>query len=231
MRRSSRLLKVALALAVTLILMGAGLALAQGPAAQNSTAVLVAPGIQDVSMFLVPNGSGTPFQNCFERGGNQVNAQILVTILDTNFIPAMGVIPNRIRIEEMLTSLAWCTNPTLPVPPHYPNYADLPTNNLGQTQFTLAYFGGGSVEAAATGGTYVWLLENSGTWNRIPTPVNVSYNSPDINADGVVNLSDVAVFANDFFTGYNYRSDYNYDQVINLADVAMFAGSMGANCP
>jgi hypothetical protein len=117
------------------------------------------------------------------------------------------------------------------VPPYYPNNADLPTNNVGQTQFTMAYYGGSWVEAATTGGTYVWLLENSGAWNRIPTPLNVSYNSPDINGDLVVNLSDVALFANDFFTGYNYRSDYNYDQIINLTDLALFASAIGSTCP
>jgi hypothetical protein len=96
----------------------------------------------------------------------------------------------------------------------------------------LHYFGGSYHEVLNSGPTHVWLLENSGTWNVIPMPLNVSFNSPDINGDLVVNLSDIAFFASDFFSpGYNYRSDFNYDQVINLQDVAMLAGAVGAFCP
>lgn len=232
MKRSPRFLLVALVITATVSVWGVGPVWAQAnPSAPNCSAVLITPGIPDVSMFLIPNGGGSSFVNCFQRGGTQVPSQILVTLIDAFGSVVVGYPPNRIRIEEIGSPLIWCANASTPVPPHWPNLADSPTNNAGQTTFTNAYFGGSWVDATATGGTFVWVADNTGTWFQIPTPLMVSYNSPDINGDLVVNLSDVATFAGDFFTGYNYRSDFNYDQVINLTDVAMFASAMGAVCP
>lgn len=81
--------------------------------------------------------------------------------------------------------------------------------------------------------TYVWLLElPSGTWSPLSsTPLSISYNSPDINGDLRVDLSDVTFFAHDYFGVYDYRSDFNYDGVVNLTDVSMFAPELGAACP
>lgn len=92
----------------------------------------------------------------------------------------------------------------------------------------MSYFGGGWVE----GPTYVWNVgEPWGWYNRVPAPVNVSYNSSDINGDGVINLTDVQIFASDYFGAYTYRSDFNYDQEVDLVDFSIFAQTVGAGCP
>ena len=70
------------------------------------------------------------------------------------------------------------------------NKADGPTDQAGVTTFTKFYYGGGWKIFP----TYVWLLGDGG-WARIEDPLEVSYNSPDINANLVVNLSDVPIFA------------------------------------
>ena len=60
----------------------------------------------------------------------------------------------------------------------------------------------------------------------------MSYNSPDINGDLIVNLTDISLFAVDFFGAvYMYRSDFNYDGAINLTDLAMLAPTIGVPCP
>ncbi len=220
---------MALAFAAAAIISGAGNVLAQGsPVAQNSTAVLTTTGLNDVSMFLVPNGSGTPFTACYERGGRIISAMITVTLNNALGLPATGVPATDIRLEHWNSPLVWCPPFMYPPPFHAPNLADGPTNAAGQTTFTMSYHGGHWVRNV----TYVWVLENTGIWNRIPTPVNVSYNSTDLNADLVVNLIDVSLFVGFYFAGgYFYEIDYNYDLKNDLIDVTFLAQTIGAACP
>jgi hypothetical protein len=55
-------------------------------------------------------------------------------------------------------------------------------------------------------------------------------NSPDINGDLVVDLSDIALFSSDLNGTYNYRSDFNYDGNVNLSDIGVLSAGMGATC-
>lgn len=55
-------------------------------------------------------------------------------------------------------------------------------------------------------------------------------NSPDINGDLVVNMTDTILYSGDLSGGYNYRSDFNWDGVINVTDTAIFAAAIGAHC-
>ena len=65
----------------------------------------------------------------------------------------------------------------------------------------------------------------------IPNNLQMWFNSPDINGDLAINLTDVTLFAADFFGPYAYRSDFNWDGAINLLDVTVLSGSMGITCP
>ena len=56
-------------------------------------------------------------------------------------------------------------------------------------------------------------------------------NSSDIDGNGTVNLSDVQLFATDFYGSYDYRSDFVWDGVVNLSDIVPLARAMGADCP
>lgn len=50
----------------------------------------------------------------------------------------------------------------------------------------------------------------------------------DLNGDGVVNLTDVVMFASDYYLGTNPpRSDFNGDGIINLTDIVLLAQSLG----
>ena len=228
MNRSKQLLFVAMVMAATLIIGADNNAIAQDDD-QYSTAVLNTSGmLDDISMFLVPNGTGTPLSWCFERGGTPVVAEILVTMRDADGNVIVDWPASFIRLEYSDSPLIWCDTSSFPPPAHAPNFADAPTNEEGQTKFTMAYYGGGAVE----GPTYVWNVADPwGYYQRIATPVNVSYNSADINGDRIVNLTDVGLFASDYFSGYRYRTDFNYDQRHTLVDVGMFATALGAACP
>ncbi len=51
--------------------------------------------------------------------------------------------------------------------------------------------------------------------------------SPDFNADGVVNLADLGLFATAFMGGYSPCADMNQDGVMNLTDVGIFSLHFG----
>jgi hypothetical protein len=62
--------------------------------------------------------------------------------------------------------------------------------------------------------------------------LSIAHNSADINADGIVNLSDVQAFAVDFYdVVYNFKSDFAYDAIVNLSDIVPLAQAMGGTCP
>jgi hypothetical protein len=56
-------------------------------------------------------------------------------------------------------------------------------------------------------------------------------NSSDFNGDGVVNLTDVAIFISSYFGPYSYARDLHWDGAVNLSDVALLAASYGDQCP
>jgi len=59
----------------------------------------------------------------------------------------------------------------------------------------------------------------------------LSFNSPDINADGVVNLSDAGEYTARLGGGYSYEIDFNYDGSENLPDAGYMRAGLGASCP
>ena len=61
--------------------------------------------------------------------------------------------------------------------------------------------------------------------------VNLSINSRDINGDLVVNLSDVQIFTADFYSEFQFRSDFFRDGMINLSDIVPLSYAVGAACP
>jgi hypothetical protein len=232
MLRTGRFCVLVLALAWTLFFGGSGDVLAQ--TGNDSTAGLVDQAgdpftTASISMFLVPDGTGTPFTNCWLWPGIPVSVELRVRLRDSSG-PVGGVSADRIRLEEAAPSptVVWCNDAFYPPPAHAPNLADFPTDALGRTRFTMAYHGGGWARAP----TYVWVYEPPGTWAPIAsTPLDINYNSADINGDLVVNLTDVALFASDVYGAYDYRSDFNFDGEVNLIDLVIFAPTIGASCP
>ena len=105
--------------------------------------------------------------------------------------------------------------------------ADGPTDENGQTTFTQALAAGAASNLAADEKLTVefmyYTLERNG--------VDVYVNSPDLNGDLMVNLSDVVSFTLHFFGIYDYAADFYWDGVLNLSDVSLMATGMLACCP
>ena len=66
---------------------------------------------------------------------------------------------------------------------------------------------------------------------ELTSPVDLGFNSPDINGDLLVNLTDVQTFTADYYGGYLFRSDFHRDGIVNLSDLAPLAYAIGAACP
>ncbi|HOX24552.1 MAG TPA: hypothetical protein PLL30_02185 [Candidatus Krumholzibacteria bacterium] len=179
-----------------------------------------------VSMYLVPNGAGTPLSACRGPGGAITQASITVIVRDANSQPVAGLTNRDVRIAQAQPGINWCPDTFYPPPFHGPNCADADTDAAGVTTFTQAYHGGG-IEAT---GSQVWVREANGQFAAIPGLLPVLMNSFDNNGDGAINLSDIANFAADMGTP-NYRSDFNYDGIVNLSDIVICIAVLGVTCP
>jgi len=169
-----------------------------------------------VSVYCLPDGSGDRLDNCYLFGGSRVNATIEVTLLDCNGDPHQGLDRDYIWLDTEDGNFDFCANGTI---------ADHATDAQGQTTFTGALRTGGSCFQAA--GTPVIVIVCG---HDIGSHLPMYFNSPDLNGDLVVDLTDVVLFASDYFDTYNYRSDFLWDGTLNLSDVALLANGLVSSC-
>jgi hypothetical protein len=218
--------------AITLIVCSTSLAMAGIPDASQCESIRREAGPKAI-LLVVP---GSAADHSFETsvaigetpGDPQVNidATIEVTVRD-----GQGVVIANYPAEDI-----WIECPSAPNPVGDPDtsvglvaciggaVADQSTDVDGYTEFNNPPFAGGQ----SWGQTRVVI-----NGNGLSNTVDVSYNSPDIDGDGVVNLIDLQPFAADYIdTGvYHYRSDLFYDGVVNLIDVREMAQYYSSICP
>jgi len=143
---------------------------------------------EPVSICMIPDGSGTGFEEAMLEGGASADATISVTVRD-----GLGSPIQDFPAEDVFLPIGYqCPPVCCPLG----TIADGPTNADGMTTFTVPPRAGGSAI-----GAQVMI----GTWPTPEFPVEFDngglfrFNSPDINGDLVVNLVDLAVFADDYF--------------------------------
>ena len=166
-----------------------------------------------LSLMIVPDGSGEPLAEAQRPDGTVVNGQIIVYLLDGWARGREDMPPAEILLESPGGILAFCTDG---------NMAGQATDSEGYTYFSAPLYGGG------------WSQNDLRVY-VCNTPLSSAYlplwiNSPDIDGDLEVNLSDVQLFAVDFYGAYAYRSDLFYDGVINLSDLSRLAQHLEADC-
>lgn len=169
--------------------------------------------VYPLSLMMVPNGSGEPLDEATLPDGRKINGQIVVWLLDGVGRGRADMPPAEILLESPGSILAFCTDG---------NMAGQATDSEGYTYFSAPLYGGG------------WSQNDLRVY-VCNTPLSSAYlplwiNSPDIDGDLEVNLSDVQLFAEDFFGAYAYRSDLSYDGVINLSDLSRLAQHLEADC-
>lgn len=99
----------------------------------------------------------------------------------------------------------------------------------GRVSLLPAMRGGGHRGPDETGAISLWIPVCPNQMLEIEE--GVCFNSPDINGDLAVNLSDVALFAADYHGAYDYRSDFIWDGALNLSDLVVLSRDLGGVCP
>lgn len=171
-----------------------------------------------VSVYTLPNGGGHGLNDCYISGGVKVDATVTLTLNDGNGDPIFNY-----PFEDMWME----TSPTVPGLVLCPggSVADLNTDINGQTTFSGAVFGGG---ASATGDVTIIVVNGEVV---VSGSLNIQFNSPDINGDLTVNLTDVVLFAGAFYGAYSYSADFYFDGTLNLSDIVLLAQGNGTSCP
>ncbi|MCP4574335.1 MAG: hypothetical protein GY838_18420 [bacterium] len=207
--------------ACALIVGAASLATAGIPDLTNSAASRAYTGPETLSLFSTPDGGGRAFAECFVvNGGSAVQDGTIALVVNDG----LGVPIENFPAEDMWIAaggtpgLVACAGNLI---------SNFNTNAAGETEWQNALFAGGF----STEVTRVYINGDELTTAGY-AGLAINHNSPDINADGVVNLSDSGFFATDLFVGpYNYRSDFNADGSLNLSDAGFLGTNIGSACP
>jgi len=180
-----------------------------------STWEFASPG--EASLWILPDGQGPALTDAMALGGSPVDMAILVTLVDPSGNIMTSFDLDEVWLHDPAGDVAFCggSHPASAL-------ADPP----GVYAFTAAPTGGGH---HAVGSDALQLRVCNLPLFFSPSE-HLGLNSPDIDGDLVVNLTDVSLFATDFFGTYAYRSDFVWDGVINLSDVSILAQGMGASC-
>jgi hypothetical protein len=177
---------------------------------------------EQVSLFCTPDGSGGAFNEAQGLGGHAVDATITVEMY-RNDLPIVGYPAEDIWLDSSLGGIALCQTVGL--------IADGPTGADGITTISMPLHCGGFTDQNAgevlrvvVGGVPEEFLAH-----------RILINSPDMNGDLVVNLSDTILFTSkytdSYLGGYDYAVDFKYDGVINLSDLVVYAQSLNTTCP
>lgn len=174
-----------------------------------------------------PDGTGNAFNSAIlTTDGTVQDATISMTVLDGNGDPVLNFPALDMWLETTNGGLVACTGGT---------QADQNTHNV--TGFTLwaAPLQAGGADGGPLSGVVTMVMISGAP--LVGSDLALWHNSPDINADGLVNVTDVQVFAVDYFAfaadplNYEFKSDMEYDGAVNVSDIVPLAQGQGHHCP
>jgi hypothetical protein len=172
-------------------------------------------GPETLTLLVIPDGSGGALDQAFLPLGNREDATITLFLRDAFEDPVAFFPAEDLWLESEDGGLARCVGGTI---------ADAYTDTDGRTQWLNPLFGGGHSQALT-------VVKVNGTEVEYTTGVNLSFNSPDINGDLSVDAVDLQTFVEDYFSGYDFRSDFHRDGVLNGGDLVVMTEAYGACCP
>jgi len=184
---------------------------------------VVSANTEEASLFVLPDGTGPPLTQAMLFGGQIVDASIVLSLVTNWGEPVPGYFWGDISLDPETENAFACFASF-----HHGFCSDGDTDMYGETTFATSLVGGGWSEDPL----WLYLYGSRGRlWSgEEHPPMPLRFNSADINADGVVDLIDVSLFAGDFFGEYHYRSDFRWDGVLNLMDCEILATGFGKIC-
>jgi hypothetical protein len=172
-------------------------------------------GPEILTLMITPAGTGQYFTQARLPDGTVADGTINLLLLDPVGEPITGYPLEDIWLQDPTSPLSFCGIFEL--------WPDQDTDQKGETYWFSRPRGGGY-----TAGNLQVYVQNS---PLIGPTLPLRINSPDVNSDLRVNLSDLVPFTMDYFGAYHFRSDLHHDGRINLSDVAVLADYMGQTCP
>ncbi|RKY67967.1 MAG: hypothetical protein DRP97_06840 [Candidatus Latescibacterota bacterium] len=182
---------------------------------EYSSATMAYSGSDAVSVMVLPDGTGDSLAAARLLDGTVVDATITLVLNDCWGVPIASFPSEDLWLESPDGGLVSCPGGTI---------ADANTNAEGITVWQAPLRAGGQSEAGC-------VIMINGMSLLYAAPLDVRFNSPDLNGDLVVNLIDVALFGGDFYGTYQVRSDFSRDGVLSLSDVVLMALAVGSACP
>ncbi len=172
-------------------------------------------GPETLTLFVVPDGSGNTFDQAELPYGGTEDATISLLMLDGSYYPIPNYPLEDIWLESRDEGLIPCLGGTTP---------DTNTDAAGITTWSAPLHAGGFSQALLD------VIVNGALLELAPG-LALNFNSPDINGDLKVDLTDLQLFALDFYYSDDFRSDFHRDGIVNLSDVPQMARAIGAACP
>lgn len=172
-------------------------------------------GPEILTLMINPAGTGQFFTQARKPDGTIADGTINLWLVDPAGVPVNGYPREDIWLQDTTSPLNFCGIFEL--------WPDQDVDQNGETFWFNSPRGGGH-----TSGALQVYVNNSPLLGAL-LPLQI--NSPDVNADLRVNLSDLVPFTMDYFGAYHFRSDLFHDGRINLSDVAIMAEQMGQTCP
>ena len=176
---------------------------------------------EPVCLLIVPGGTGPGFAEARAFGGALVDASMRMKLMWVDEWGSSGLLPE--FPADMVVILPMAPTQTQRCESWGIAQADMDTDAEGWTTISNPPSGGGWSDRPI-------IIEPYTGDPDYTTPV-IYFNSPDINADGLVDLIDVTIFARDFMSGSApLRSDFVWDGVLDLLDVVVMSEHLGASC-
>jgi len=172
-------------------------------------------GPETLTLFVVPDGSGDIFDQASLPYGGTADATITMTLMDASWLPVAAFPAEDMWLESEDDGLVQCVAGTI---------ADANTDTDGKARWLEPLLAGGQSQALT-------VIKINGMLLELTSGVRLSFNSPDINGDLRVDLTDMQLFAVDFFSSYDFRSDFHRDGIVNLSDIPPMALAIGVACP
>ena len=181
---------------------------------------------EPVCLLVVPDGSGPDFTEARTMEGQVVDATITVQIWlvdETGWLhPLQGFWDWYLTLQVPGAQTVGCEQDHLMI-------ADADTDAEGWTTFSQAPRAGGWSQDMLE--IYVVGDPASAMGSDIP-PLPIWFNSPDLNGDLAIDLTDAILFAQDLAAAdAPLRSDLVWDGAIDLSDITVFTQHLGAQCP
>ena len=191
-------------LACTLIL-GTSFAMAGVPDLQESTAALATGGTTLV-LYNQLDGFGNSFLQAKDINGDTYDATITLTVRDGAGAPVVNYPAEDMWLLSRDGLLVPCPNGTA---------ADFNTDTNGETTWATPLAAGGYSEDLC-------LVVINGDALTSTTGLDLMFNSPDLDGNLDVGLSDLDEFVSVYFGSYSIKADLDYNNDIGLSDLDTF---------